>query len=126
MIIVDTALRAREAENKPIRVGIIGAGFMARGLANQIMNSVPGMRLVAIYNRKADRAVSAFTYVNPELQPVVASTQAIFDEAIRQKQPVATEDAFLLARSEEIDVLVEATGSVEFGARVILDRKNVV
>ena len=121
MIIVDTALRAREAENKPIRVGIIGAGFMARGLANQIMNSVPGMRLVAIYNRKADRAASAFTYVNPELQPVVADSQAVFDEAIRHKQAVVTEDAFLLARSAEVDVLVETTGSVEFGARVILE-----
>ena len=31
---------------------------------------------------------------------------------------VATEDAFLLARSDEVDVLVDITGSVEFGARV--------
>ena len=30
---------------------MIGAGFMARGIANQIVNSVPGMRLVAIANR---------------------------------------------------------------------------
>src|SRR5258706_3627345 len=98
MIIVDNALRAREAENKPIRVGIIGAGFMARGLANQIMNSVPGMRMVAIYNRKVDKAVSAFTYVSQELQPIVANTQAVFDDAIRHKQPVVTEDGFLMAR----------------------------
>jgi NDP-sugar pyrophosphorylase family protein len=38
------------------------------------------------------------------------------DEAIRADRPVATEDAFLLARSEHIDVLVDVTGSVEFGA----------
>ena len=43
MIIVDTALRAREAQGKPIRVGMIGAGFMGQGLANQIVNSIPGM-----------------------------------------------------------------------------------
>ena len=42
MILVDTALQAREAAGKPIRVGIIGAGFMARGLTNQIVNSVAG------------------------------------------------------------------------------------
>ena len=35
--------------------------------------------------------------------------------------PSVTEDAFLLARSEQIDVLVDVTGSVEFGARVILE-----
>ena len=32
MIIVDNALKAREAEGKPIRVGMIGAGFMGAGL----------------------------------------------------------------------------------------------
>jgi predicted homoserine dehydrogenase-like protein len=121
MIIVDTALQAREAEGRPIRVGMIGAGFMVRGLANQIINSVPGMRVVAIYNRNIDKAVSAYTYVSEELRPTIASTQAALDDAIIRQQPVVTEDAFLLARSEQIDVLVEATGSVEFGARVILE-----
>ena len=42
MIIVDRALAAREAEGRPIRVGMVGAGFMGRGLANQIVNSRPG------------------------------------------------------------------------------------
>ena len=46
MIIVDTALKEREAEDRPIRVGIVGAGFMGQGLTNQIVNSVPGMRVV--------------------------------------------------------------------------------
>ena len=32
-----------------------------------------------------------------------------------------TEDPFLIARSEHIDVLVDVTGSVEFGARVVLE-----
>ena len=30
MIIVDNALRAREAQGKPVRVGMIGAGFMGK------------------------------------------------------------------------------------------------
>ena len=48
MIIVDNALRAREAEGRPIRVALIGAGFMSQGLANHIVNTTPGMRLVAV------------------------------------------------------------------------------
>ena len=47
MILVDHALKAREAEGRPIRVGIVGAGFMTQGLTNQICQSVPGMKLVA-------------------------------------------------------------------------------
>jgi predicted homoserine dehydrogenase-like protein len=121
MILVDTALRAREAEGKPIRVGLIGAGFMARGLANMIVNSTRGMRLVAIYNRRVERAIDAYTYVNGELTPRVAKTQGELEDAIRSGAPVVTDDAFLLARSEQIDVLVETTGSVEFGAPLVLE-----
>ena len=57
MYILDNALRAREAQGNPIRVGLIGAGFMARGLTNQIVNSFVGMRLVAIFNRHVEKAV---------------------------------------------------------------------
>ena len=60
MIIVDNALRAREAAGGPIRVGMVGAGFMAQGLANQIANSVPGMVMAAIYNRRPQRAVDVY------------------------------------------------------------------
>jgi len=121
MIIVDTALRAREAQGKPIRVGIIGAGFMARGLLNQITNSVPGMQVVAVHNRHIDKAIGAYLYVSEELTPVVAESQRRLDEAIRQHQPVVTEDPLLIARSALVDVLVETTGSVEFGARVVME-----
>jgi len=121
MIIVDTALRAREAQGKPIRVGIIGAGFMARGLLNQITNSVPGMQVVAVYNRHIDKAIGAYLYVNEELPPTVAESQQSLDEAIRLHQPVVTEDPLLIARSALVDVLVETTGSVEFGARVVME-----
>src|SRR5438477_5206551 len=121
MIIVDNALSAREAEGRPIRVGMIGAGFMAKGLSNQIVHSIPGMRLAAIYNRHVERAIQAYIYVSDALEPVTAESQSAFDRAIEAGQPVVTADAFLLARSPHIDVLVETTGSVEFGARLILE-----
>ena len=120
MIIVDNALKAREAEGRPIRVASMGAGFMGQGLANQIMNSVPGMRMVAAYNRRGQRALDMFAYAGRE-DAVVATTQGQLEDAIRAGKPVVTEDAFLLTRSEQIDVLVDVTGAVEFGARVLLD-----
>ncbi|MCX6653746.1 MAG: Gfo/Idh/MocA family oxidoreductase [Candidatus Bathyarchaeota archaeon] len=120
MIIVDRALQAREEQGKPIRVGMIGAGFMARGLANQIVNSIHGMRLVAIYNRHLEKAFEAYRYAGVE-DVTTTSTQAALDEAVRQKRPAVAEDVMTLCRSPEIDVLVEVTGSVEFGAHVILE-----
>src|SRR5215470_14630079 len=120
MWILDTALKARAEQNRPIRVGIVGAGFMCQGLTNQIVNSVPGMRVVAISNRRPERAVTVFNYAGRE-EVVATDSQLKFDDAAARARPVATADAMLLARSENVDVLVDVTGSVEFGAHVALE-----
>jgi len=119
MIVVDRALQAREEQGKPIRVGMIGAGFMGQALTNQIENSVPGMRMAAIYNRHPERASQVYRYAGREA--VAAGTQQGVDDAVRRGQPVVAEDPMTLCRSPEIDVVVDVTGSVEFGARIILE-----
>jgi predicted homoserine dehydrogenase-like protein len=129
MILVDTALRAREAEGRPIRVALIGAGFMSHGLANHIVNTTPGMRVVGVYNRRVQRAFDLCQYAG--MKDVASpKNQREADLAIREGKVVATDDGFLLARSSEVDVLVDVTGSVEFGARLAMEafkhRKDVV
>ena len=120
MILVDHALAAREKEGRPVRVGLVGAGFMGHGLANQITNSVPGMRVVAISNRHAERAVDAYHYAG--VQDVISVDSADgLENAIRTGKGVVTDDALLLAQSEQVDVLVDVTGSVEFGAPVVFE-----
>lgn len=120
MIIVDNALKARAEQGKPIKIAILGSGFMAQGLTNQIVNSVPGMRMVAIYSRKPQKAVHVLTYSGLE-NPIEVSAQTELDDAIRAGKPVFTQDVMLLARSEEVDLIVDTTGSVEFGAHVLLE-----
>ena len=120
MILVDTALKAREEQGKPIRVGMVGAGFMGQGLTNQITHSVPGMRMAAIYNRRSERAHQVYKYSGFE-EITVAGTQAELDAAVRRGGAVVAEDPFTLCRSPEIDVIVDVTGSVEFGCQVILE-----
>jgi predicted homoserine dehydrogenase-like protein len=120
VILVDTALQERQAQERPIRVAIIGAGFMCQGLTNMIENSTPGMRVVAISNRKVQRAVDVYHYSGHK-DVAIVDTQNKLDDAIRSNKPVVTEDAFLMARSGFVDVLVDVTGSVEFGAHVVLE-----
>ena len=121
MIIVDTALQAREDAGRPIRVALFGAGFMARGITNQILNSTRGMRLVAIFSRTAQQAIECYKYADEGLDPLSVDSQAALDEAIAGGRPVVTEDAMLLCRSPHIDILVDVTGAVEFGAHVVLE-----
>jgi predicted homoserine dehydrogenase-like protein len=120
VILIDTALQARAAAGKPIRVGLLGAGFMARGLTNTIVNSVPGMRIVAICNRRIERAAQAYTYAGVP-GALSVNSQDDLEDAIRSGKPAAMDDPFLLSRSEQIDVIVDTTGSVEYSARVLLD-----
>jgi predicted homoserine dehydrogenase-like protein len=129
MFIVDTALKARAEAGKPIKVGMIGAGFMGRGIANQIANSVPGMELVAIFNRNLDGAKRAYTEAGIETFQVV-NTVADLEDSVAQGKYAVTDDAMLLCRAEGIDALIEVTGTIEFGAAVVLEaiahKKHVV
>jgi predicted homoserine dehydrogenase-like protein len=120
MIILDKALQTRAEQGNPIKVAILGGGFMAQGLTNQIVNSVPGMNMVAIYSRKPQKAMHVLNYSGLE-DPIEAITQTQLDDAIRDGKPVFTQDVMLLARSEHVNVIVDTTGSVEFGAHLLLE-----
>lgn len=120
MIIVDKALEARAEEGNPIKIAILGGGFMAQGLTNQIVNSVPAMNMVAIYSRKPQKAIHVLNYSGLQ-DPIEAVTQSQLDDAIRDGKPVFTQDVMLIARSEHVDLIVDTTGSVEFGAHVLLE-----
>ncbi|MEZ5651379.1 MAG: NAD(P)-dependent oxidoreductase [Burkholderiaceae bacterium] len=119
MIIIDNALAAREAAGNPIRVGMIGAGFMGRGVANQIINSVPGMTLVAVSNRHLAGAERAFHEAGRS-DTVVVETAAQLQAAIEKGQPAVTDDGLLLCSCPGIDVVIDVTGAIEFGARVTM------
>ncbi|WP_158827755.1 NAD(P)H-dependent oxidoreductase [Mucilaginibacter lacusdianchii] len=119
MIIVDTALAKREAENNPIKVAMIGAGFMAKGIAIQICNYVPGMELVAISNRNLEKAKYAYEQAGIlEVQQVSDLSQ--LEENIRDGRCSITDDPMLLCQADGIDAIIEVTGAVEFGVNVAL------
>jgi predicted homoserine dehydrogenase-like protein len=129
VIIVDTALQARAEAGNPVRVGMIGSGFMGRGIANQIANSVPGMELVAIFNRNVAGAKRAYTEAGIENVREVKTVEEL-EDSIRQGQYAVTDDAMLLCRAAGIDALIEVTGSIEFASHVVLEafahQKHVV
>ena len=119
MIIVDRALQARAEAGNPIKVGMIGAGFMGRGIANQIINSVPGMELVAISNRNVEAAKLAYSEAGIEDCQVVSTVNDL-EDAIARDSFAVTEDALLLCHADGIDALIEVTGAVEFGAHLVM------
>jgi predicted homoserine dehydrogenase-like protein len=118
MIIVDKALERRRAMHRPIRVAMVGAGFMGHGIALQIATAAPGIRLVAIASRRLEQAADAFAGAgSPNARPV-ASRQAL-RAAIESGRPAITTDWRLLCEAEQVDALLEVTGSIEFAAQVV-------
>jgi predicted homoserine dehydrogenase-like protein len=120
MIIVDWALKKRAAEGKPIRVGMVGAGFMGRGITLQMCNSVLGMRLAAIANRHLEGARRAYLEAGVESICFVESVTRL-EEAIDRNEYAITDDAWLLCRADNLDLIIEVTGTVEFGAQIVME-----
>lgn len=129
MIIVDEALRRRHEQNTPIRVGMVGAGFMGRGIALQIAKYTRGMRVVAISSRDQSGARRAYSEAGIS-DPQIANSTSELDAMVESGGHVITTDPYLLCESTAIDAIVEVTGNVEFAANVVLSaiqhRKHVV
>lgn len=120
MLIIDTALQQRQREGRPIRVAMVGAGFMARGVARQICCYVPGMELVAIANRTPEKARAI--YAEAGVTDVVdVNSVAELEACVEQGRPAITDDALLLSRAAGIEAIIEVTGAVEHGAHVVLE-----
>jgi predicted homoserine dehydrogenase-like protein len=116
---VDTALLQRESGRNPIRVGMVGAGATGRAIALQLGTPVPGMRLVAIANRTPAHGERAFREAGFREWRRVTSVRAA-EAAINSGVPVLTEDPSVLTACPAIDILIEATGTIEAAVRVVL------
>ena len=119
MLIVDRALAQRAERGEPVRVAMVGAGFMGRGVADQIINATPGMELVAISNRHLDGAVRAYREAGV-VEVEVADDAAAVSRLVGRGVPAVTQDALSLCAADGVDVLCDVTGAVEFGAEVTL------
>jgi predicted homoserine dehydrogenase-like protein len=120
MIIIDTALKKREAEGKPLRIAMVGAGYMARGIALQFLTATRGMRLVAVANRSVERAEQCYSQAGVECQRLSDAPGAL-DQAIAAGRYVVTDDWTKLCHADGVDAIIEATGEAEPGAQVALE-----
>lgn len=117
MIIVDKFLKQREEEGKPIRVGLWGAGAMAKGMVNQIMRYTPGMEVAVIANRTLQKAVDLYEIV--DIKAKVCNDRASLQEEISAGGFAVTDNAELLCEIDGLDLLVECTGTIEYAANLV-------
>lgn len=117
---VDRELQKLEDTNRPVRVGMIGAGATGRAIALQLGTPVPGMRLVAIANRTVKNGERAYQEAGiAGWQRVESAREAA--AKIDRGIPVLTDDPSVVTSCDGVDIVLEVTGTVEAGAAVVLD-----
>jgi predicted homoserine dehydrogenase-like protein len=112
------SLARRAEEGKPVRVGIIGAGKFGGGLLVQ-MAQIKGMRACAVADQNLERARQALLASGVSADSIqVAESAGSLAEAIWRGKCAIARDGLLVAGAEGVEVVVEATGIPEAGARL--------
>ena len=108
-----TLLKARAAEKRPLRVGLIGAGKFGAMFLSQALRT-PGLHVLGIADLSAARARAALKETGWPDERIGALS---FPKALGDGTTMITENAEALINAPGMEVVVEATGSPEAGIR---------
>jgi predicted homoserine dehydrogenase-like protein len=113
-------LRRRQQFGRVIKVAISGIGSMGRGIALQ-MRAMPGMEPAILINRTVERGVEAWVSAGFTREEVVVSDDPrLLQIAVEQGLPCVTRDPGAAHCVPEIEVFIEATGTVGPAASAVL------
>src|SRR5215204_4180368 len=104
-------LLERESQNRPVTVGLIGAGKFGTMFLSQA-RLTRGLHVVAVADLNVERARSQLASAG---WPAEQYAAASLDQALKQRATHVTADAEALIKCPGIEVIVEATGIPEAG-----------
>ena len=106
-------LLAEYAKNKPLRIGLIGAGKFGSMVLAQAQH-IKGLHVAAVADLNLDKAKTAFARVGWDTKTCFSASAK---EAIAARKTWLTDDVSALCNFSEIDCIIEATGHPLFGVR---------
>ncbi len=119
-------LQLRAAQNKPIRVGLIGAGKFGAMYLSQAQRT-PGIHLVGVADLHPANAKASLARVGWDKEKLKAKT---VEAANRTGTTCITDDSMALIASPFVDVIIDATGSPAAGIAHVLAcceaKKNII
>lgn len=130
MLGLNTKLTQLEEAGKQIKVGLIGAGQMGKGMVSQ-MTLMKGMSPSIVIDINVENAIEAYTLTGVRKEDIaVVSKLEDLNYAMEQGKFVVSDNAELAAKANLIDVVVDATGVPDVGAKIamdsILNKKHIV
>ena len=107
-------LAAREKAKNPVKIGVAGAGFLGRGLVNQI-SQMHGLRVVALATRRPEQAEAVLSQTGRAGRYRRCHDLESLQKATGCGEIGVVTDPLLLA-GVDLDIVVDCTGDPETGA----------
>ena len=124
MIGLNAELQERHERNNPVRIGLIGAGQMGIDVVAQV-TMMKGIDVVVIADIDRARAQEAFEIAGLEGEVVGTRSAMEADAAVAAGKRVCTDDFRVITAMQQVEVMLEATGVPEVGAKAaILAARN--
>ncbi len=112
-------LRDREKKS-PIKVAVIGAGWFGKGLIGEICGW-PGMEPRLVVEKTIEKAVDAYVKAGiPRNEIAVAGSVGEVKQHLAKDEHVVSDKLEVISELDGIDVVFEATGDIEVGAKSAL------
>ena len=127
---IKNKLMELDENNKPIKVSLVGAGLMGKGLVSQMM-LVKGMIPSLVVSHKIDDAIEAYILAGVSRDDIkIAKSLEDINVAMENNKFVVTDITEYATKPNLIDVVVDATGVPDAGAKIafdaILNKKDIV
>ncbi|MDZ7315658.1 MAG: SAF domain-containing protein [candidate division KSB1 bacterium] len=106
----------RERQGRPVRIGLIGCGQMGVDVM-ATARQMKGIKVVAVADIDEQRARSSYRIALLDAPIVYASKAEEADAAVEAGKCVYTTDYRVITDMKTVDVMLEATGVPEVGAR---------
>lgn len=120
---IDKKLEDLQKQGKPVLVSLIGAGQMGKDIVAQVECMV-GMEIPIVVDLDTKTAVEAYRIAGYKGEVITTDDLLEAEKAILEGKKVATTNYKIAIEAKPIQVVIDATGSPEMGARVSLDCIN--
>ena len=126
---IDRKLEILQEKGTPIMVGLIGAGQMGTDIVAQVEGML-GMEIAVVVDLKTETAADAYKLSRYQGDIVETNDLAAAEKAIALGKKVAAANYRIAIQAAQVQVVIDATGSPEMGARITLEcidfKKHIV
>lgn len=118
---INYQLKKLEEKNQQIKVSLVGAGLMGKGMVSQMIH-MKGMIPSLVVSRKIEDAIESYTLAGVAQDDIaIGRTLSEINYAMEKGKFVVSDVTEFATKANLVDVVVDATGVPDTGAKIAMD-----